>query len=157
MTDQEIRSSLTDIQTLALTIWGESRSEEIEGKVAVGCIVRNRANDPKRWPDDIKGVCLEKLQFSCWQPVGGPMNYKAVMALARGLVEDYAIRTTVAKDSVFRECHWIAEGIVTGIVRDRLSGSNHYITRQMWETGPPSWAKGKSPTAFILRHVFFRL
>lgn len=154
MTATEVRLALSELNTLALTIFGEARGEEIEGKIAVASVIRNRARDPKRWPDDIKGVCLEKSQFSCWSTAGGAANYRTVMELAEKLVTMPAY----IPEPMMRECQWIAEGILSGVVRSRVGGANHYMTRQRWETNPlPKWAKGQRPTAFVLRHVFFLL
>ena len=38
---------LTDVQILALTLFGEARSEPIEGIVGVGCVIRNRHYGPR--------------------------------------------------------------------------------------------------------------
>lgn len=156
LTDLEIKAGLSERDTLLVTILGEARGEEIEGRIAVGCVIRNRARDPKRWPDDIKGVCLERWQFSCWNDTDA--NYRPLMKLAAALVSDHAIRTSsFTPEAIFTETRWLVDGILGGQVRDRVGASNHYLTRQKWETDPPSWARGKSPTAFINRHVFFKL
>ena len=34
--------ALTDTQILLLTLWGEGRGEPIEGRVAIGSVIRNR-------------------------------------------------------------------------------------------------------------------
>jgi spore germination cell wall hydrolase CwlJ-like protein len=42
MTDAELVGQLSQLDTLALTIYGEARGERVEGRVAVACVVRNR-------------------------------------------------------------------------------------------------------------------
>ena len=141
---------LSDVQVLGLTIWGEARGEEIEGKIAVGCVIRNRVKDD-RWPDTVKDVCLQPLQFSCWN--GGDPNRTALLAIADRFVHHADAKV----DALTRECLWVAEGLIRGIVRDRTSGANHYVSRRLWETAPPRWINGASPTSLIQRHAFFKL
>lgn len=155
MTDLEIRALLSERDTLALTMLGEARGEELEGRVAVGCVIRARARDPLRWPDDIKGVCLDRLQFSCWNNTDA--NYRALMAAATVLIDDHAIRSTFVSDALWKETRWLAEGVMSGVVRDRVR-ANHYLTRARWESPQrPSWVKDQTPTALVGRHAFFLL
>jgi len=55
--------SRNDIIILARIINGESRGESFKGKVAVGAVILNRVESP-RFPDTIRGVILQKGQFS---------------------------------------------------------------------------------------------
>jgi len=154
MTDTEIRAALSERDVLLLTLLGEARGEELEGRVAVGCVIRNRMADD-RWPDSIRDVCLQRFQFSCWN--GGDLNYKALMEHARLLTNDHAVRSNFVPTSIDKETRWLADGLLSGIVRDRVGGANHYLTRAKWETDPPKWAKDQRPSAFVGRHCFFKL
>lgn len=157
MTDAEVRTELTELHVVALTIWGEARNEPIEGKVFVGSIIRNRVETPKRWPDTFDQVCLQPKQFSCWQPVGGPQNYAAVMDRARLFSGDYAERPGHLLDATLVECLFVAEGLIGGQFLDRSFGANHYITTVLWKTAPPVWAQGQHPVAVCGRHVGFNV
>ncbi|MGH9341530.1 MAG: hypothetical protein ACRD1R_18585, partial [Acidobacteriota bacterium] len=56
-----------DIHVLAATLFGESRGEKLEVKLAVGCVIRNRSQNDVRWDGvDWKSTCLKDWQFSCW-------------------------------------------------------------------------------------------
>lgn len=155
VTDQEIKLGLTERDTLLLTLLGEARGEEIEGRLSVGCVIRNRVKDD-RWPDTIKDVCLQRWQFSCWNSIDP--NYPKLIEHGRFLVSDHAIRSTFVAQALDLETRWVAEGLITGVVRDRVGGANHYMTRRLWESPDcPIWGKGKSPTGFIGKHVFFKL
>lgn len=156
MTDLEIRAMLDDAQTLTLTLLGEARGEEVEGRIAVANVIRNRMRDD-RWPDDIKGVCFQPMQFSCWQTIGGAANYKALWQMAERMVNGSPLKSSFAADALVNETRWIADGIIAGVTRDRTGGANHYVTRQLWERTPPAWARGQVPSCLILRHAFFRL
>jgi hypothetical protein len=124
-------------------------------------VIRTRAKDPDRWPDDIKGVCLQSLQFTCWNTTD--KNYRAVMEFAVLLLNDHAIRTTAQKTpfvsaALWDETKWVAEGILSGKVRERVGGANHYCTRALWDSpNRPKWAAGRTPVALINRHAFFKI
>ena len=50
---------------VAMTILGEARGEGEAGMYAVACVIAQRAVAWKKTPTK---VCLQKLQFSCWNP-----------------------------------------------------------------------------------------
>jgi len=154
VTDAEVKAALSERDVLLLTMLGESRGEELEGRLAVGCVVRNRVADD-RWPDTVKDVCLQRWQFSCWN--GGDANYRSLMSHARQIVGDHAIRSSFVPTALDLETRWLADGLLTGVVRDSVARSNHYLTRALWESAPPSWAKGRSPTRYVGRHCFFKI
>lgn len=147
MSDDLIKS-LTGPEVLALTIWGEARSERVEGRVAVGCVVRNRLQT-RRWGADYKSVCLAPWQFSCWKEQGGPENYARVIAAAT------AVKNRKPLGPALKECFWIADGILQQHAQDITRGSTHYITRTLWESKPPKWAVGQTPAVSVGAHVFF--
>jgi hypothetical protein len=45
-----------ELRAMAATIWGEARGEPLDGKVAVGWVIRNRAANPGGWGRDIRGA-----------------------------------------------------------------------------------------------------
>lgn len=140
--DAEIKSGLTAQQVVALTIWAEARAEDVEGEIAVGCVIRNRLLHPKRFGETWAAVCLAKWQFSCWIPQGGEANYRMVMATAE------AKRWP-------RQQMWIADGLISGeLEEDRVKGATHYYAS--WMATPPTWAAGLSPTAIIGAHRFYK-
>ena len=77
---------LPDRVVLALTIWGESRGECVEGQIAVACVVRNRLkraiSTAPRWRD----ICLAPEQFSCFNeddPNAGPIANSPTASIGR--------------------------------------------------------------------------
>ena len=150
MTDREVRRALTELQVVWLTLWGEARSESIEGIVAVASVIRNRV---VRRGQSYRKVCLQPWQFSCWMERGGPANYRHVMRIARQLAEDRQVRWT----RVLEECGVIAQATMRERLRDRTAGSDHYCTTRLWSTRPPRWARGQEPVATVGAHVFFTL
>ncbi len=149
MTDTELVGQLKPFEVLALTIYGEARSERIEGRAAVGCVVRNRVK-AKRYGVDAKAVCLMPRQFSCWlyHDEAHKHNYGNLIFAARSLRSDIP-------GSALRECVWISGGILDEAIEDITRGATHYITRALWESKPPRWAMDLTPVISIGRHVFF--
>lgn len=148
MTDAEVIAALNAPQVLALTLYGEARGERIDGRAAVACVVRNRV-EAARYGADYKAVCLAPLQFSCWAPKGGSLNYETVLQAAR------LVKNGKVTSGALRECLWIAQGIVDYHVQDITRKATHYITRDLWETRPPKWTLGLTPVIGIGAHVFF--
>lgn len=156
MTDAQVQAALSVREVLALTLFGEARGEPLEGKVFVGCVIRNRVRTVGRWADSYPGVCLAPSQFSCWSPAGGSSNYAAVMTLARAFVGDFHDRPTITP--LLRELIYLAEGLVGEQLQDNAQKANHYCTRALWQSArPPSWTIGQTPVAEVGAHVGFFL
>ena len=139
---------LLEDDVLALTLWGESRGESLEGRIAVACVIRNRASAESWYGHGIAGVCLKRWQFSCWLPQGGESNCRQLMAMAN--------KTPGARfrNIEYRECYWIAHGICASSVRDQVKRANHYYVDG---TRKPKWAVGQTPVLQLGTHLFFRL
>lgn len=157
MTDAAAIALLSTDQVLAITLYGEARSEPVEGRIAIASVIRNRVNadlgndqKPDWWGEGYKGVCLAPWQFSCWTPKGGEQNYADVMAAVHTAVNGAPI------GPVLRECAWLALGIIGGDLRDRVNGATHYLTADLFRINPPKWAKGKTPLVRVGAHLFFK-
>lgn len=141
-------TAFTDPQMVSLILYGEARSEPVQGIVAIGCVIRNRVRKPGWWGHDFKSVCAAKLQFSCLTPNGGAGNYKRVVTFAEKLAS--GVQITNERE---RQCVWIAHGIVGDYVIDLTKGSCHYHVAAM--TPRPQWAMGHVPVVQVGSHVFF--
>ena len=135
MTFEYAESREEDVVIMAKTIWGEARGESYEGKVAVGCVIRNRAEQPCWWGKSIAGVCLKKWQFSCWN--SNDPNSGKIAELS---------------DDVLSPFVDIANSILEGSVDDPTSGATHYHT----EAVDPKWAIGREATCEIGHHLFYK-
>jgi N-acetylmuramoyl-L-alanine amidase len=148
-------SHLTELQIFACTLYGEARSEQTEGIIAVACVIRNRVHDPKgRWPKTYKGVCLQPWQFSCWKVEGGEGNHQKLAKLVADLKEGKAT------DNRYKECAWIATGVIHDWVRDIAYGADHYHVEKMAKK--PKWAEGYVPLNHLHKfprtsHLFYNL
>lgn len=144
----ELIASLDDTQVVAVTLYGECRSEPIEGQVAVGCVIRNRVG--KRFGKTFREVCLAPWQFSCFKPEGGKANYKKVLQLVELLARKEAVT-----DQPYKQCAYVAYGIVKDWIKDSVKGADHYHTAAL--TPRPAWAQKATPVIQVKSHVFYKL
>lgn len=151
MTDDEARPLLLPADVVALTMYGEARGEPIEGRIAVGCVLRNRLHSPNRYGATLPDICWRRAQFSCWN-MNDP-NSPVLWRLARSIASQIHIT-----DPVLRECRFLADGIVSTDIRDTTGGATHYYAPHgMKPAGSvPSWATGVTPVARIGNQLFFR-
>lgn len=147
---------LSDVHVLACTLYGEARSESTEGILSVANVIRNRVkadlgNDakPDWWGEGYRGVCLKPSQFSCWIPAGGEGNHKKLAELVA------ALQVGPVHDARYKECAWIATGVINDWVRDNTKGADHYHVATM--TPRPVWARAHTPVVQVAKHVFYRL
>jgi N-acetylmuramoyl-L-alanine amidase len=138
--------TLTPYEVLVLTLWGEARGEPIEGKVAVASLIRSRLNSG-RWGHDYISVCRSPRQFSCWND-DDSQNHQAVMLRATKVMAGQAF-----SDPAWRECAWVARGVLSGDLQDNVSGAMHYHAASL--TLKPKWAIGHQPICQIAGHVFY--
>ena len=152
MTDEQVIVALTDRYAVALTIFGEARSEAIEGRIAVANCIRNRLKANRvsfgRTPLD---VCMKPWQFSCWKKAGGGANHEATMNAARQLVQP----TSGIISPMLRECLWITDGLLGWQFGDNTHSSTHYLTAALFESDPPKWVHGLLPACRVGAHLFF--
>ena len=156
MSESDIKAALTDLEALWLTLWGEARSEPVEGQIAVACVIRNRVQTPKRFGASYAKVCLRPMQFSCWNE-GTDANHVRLMALAAKVAARDTEATTSYVTPRIRQLAFLAAGIIGQQIEDRVKGADHYLTTDLLLTKPPRWARGSSPVCHVGRHSFFRL
>lgn len=138
----------TEAQRVAATLWGEARSEPVQGIVAVANVIRNRVKNPGWWGDSYSSVVLAPKQFSCWSPEGGQRNYDRLL----GLMQLFAAGTPITEPSQ-RECIGIAHLVIGEYLRDNTKGATHYVVATM--TPRPKWARGHVPLIQIGSHSFY--
>ena len=126
------------IMILARTLYGEARGQPIEGLRGVANVVLNRVRSHKTWwGNDIVGVCLWPLQFSCWNH--NDPNRKIMLSV------DYG-------DDEFARCYATAQEAVEGRLTDNTFNSDHYINPAVAD---PAWARGLDPATVIGDHAFY--
>ena len=143
----KLKHQLLGAEIVGLTIFGEARNQSLEGKVAVGSVIRNRVKQKEDFGEyTFKDVCLAKNQFSCWFERG--KNYNE---LERAV--DIVIKGSSSQDPVLHECIFIGKGIVEGAFRDNVNGATYYRTIQLMREKPIKsvWSME------IGDHVFYKL
>ena len=140
--------SATEAQRVAATLYGEARSEPVQGIIAVANVIRNRSRQPQRFGASVSDVVTAKRQFSCWHPLGGPANYQRVLHLMRKFAAGDQITDLGA-----RECIGIAQLMLGDYLRDRTKGAVHYHAKHMQPR--PEWALGHAPSAQLGNHLFY--
>jgi N-acetylmuramoyl-L-alanine amidase len=155
MTLAEVLVALSDEEVVGLTIWAEARQEPLTGRVAVGCIIRNRVRaQQRRFGLTYREVCLKPWQFSCWLPQGGESNHRALLEQAKMLA------TTNATPAMpLRNALWIAQGVMNDTVEDIVKGATHYYSPDAMKPKGrvPDWAHPPAVlTAVIHRHRFYK-
>lgn len=159
---EQVKAALTPQETVALTAWAEARSRLYRGRwmenpisalVDVMNVIDNRARDPRWRRLSHKGVCLQRWQFSCWEPKGGPddtgdpddlsENFEALMKRAQQML------AKTVSDKLF-ECLAQADRVLTGDGRDEIGGACHYYAD--WLAYPPRWARHANARMTAHRH-----
>ena len=168
MTPDAIKAALNDAQILGLTAWAEARSElvprvgwreaPVQSRIDVMSVAMNRSRRrPGKYGRTVKAVCLQRWQFSCWEPTGGPddpndpdllsENFEALIERAESLLNG---KPPSAK---LRECLFLARGMIAGEMVDSIAGAEHYYA--VWMLKSPAWASGRTPVVERFGHRFF--
>ncbi len=121
------------IDTLARTLYGEAKANDIQDATAIACVVMNRVALPN-WPNDVEAVCIQPYQFSCWN-TNDPNR----------------ARIFKASGAWFNKCVEIAMKAVDHQLVDPTHGSTHYHTPAV----KPAWSRGKTPVFATGGHIFF--
>ena len=133
-----------DVDVLARTLWGEARGEGRVGMEAVASVIINRVDWPPKgslwWGGTVEQVCKKPTQFEVWN-AGNP-NLAKMLAVT-------------VKDPQFRTALAIARQAVARKLPDRTHGATHYYAYK--KISPPSWARGRTPTATIGGHKFYKI
>lgn len=128
--------SYEDLEILARTVYGEASAEPPLGRLAVAWVVLNRWRSGKWFAGKtIAATCRKRWQFSCWN-AGDPNRArieKASLALLRDSLD-------------------AALAAISGVAGDPTGGGTHYYADYI---EAPAWAKGRTPTIKIGRHLFF--
>jgi len=135
--DYSLLADFYPILISAITVFREAGGEPFAGKVAVARVIRNRARPEHRpWPDTLEGVCLQKAQFSCWNP-GEPACSRV------------PIRGT-ADWACFLDC---LRAVEESEILDPTDGATHYYNPKLAD---PPWAKHLTVIREIGHHRFLK-
>ncbi len=140
--------SLSELEVLALTIYGESRGEPVEGQIAVGCVIRNRISSNTTYSE----ICLRPNQFSCWNETDP--NYSMLSDMSDKLLNGQTI-----PDRDYQQCLWVANGIINWTIKDNTKDAKNYLTETLFDSSNrPKWAKTiRDGSTRIGNQIFFNV
>ena len=106
----------------------------------------------------VANVCLYPFQFSCWGEAGGSDNYRHTLKVAEAVAAGIAtpLPVNAMELAIWDESLWVAEGLVNGLIRDRVAGALHYMTTKLYRENPPRWAPAGRACCEVGAHIFLR-
>ena len=137
-----VEVDVVDAHWVALTMWGEARSEGEEAMRAVGHVIANRWNAGGRNGPFITDTVSEAWQFSCWNP--GDPNLSAIQRI-------HLLREDSRDYLMWQAARRVAEEILAGRSQDPTGGALFYHTVDV----APRWSRGIAPVRRIGPHLFF--
>jgi N-acetylmuramoyl-L-alanine amidase len=132
---------VVDAHWMALTMWGEARSEGEEGMRAVGHVIRNRWL-AKRYGAYVTDTVSQAFQFSAWNE--GDPNRAAMLAIEDLPKDGESYRQWL-------EAKRLASEILAGRSEDPTGGALFYHTTAV----NPRWAEGMTPATQLGEHLFY--
>lgn len=123
------------IDTLARTLYGEAKANDVTDATAIACVVMNRVELPN-WPNDVESVCLQPYQFSCWN--ANDPNRTRIFKATR-------------ENHWFSRCLDLAADAVDGKLNDPTTRSTHYHTPAV----KPAWSRKRKPVYKTYGHLFY--
>jgi hypothetical protein len=143
---------LTDVQILALTLFGEARSEPIEGIVGVGCVIRNRVTAGLDWwGEGYRGVCLAPYEFSMC--VGSQVRTAPIQTTTRCCRWRSASPTRNRPARCSQSVCGQRPAFFDTVIGDRVKGSTHYHSVTLQPR--PACARMHAPAVQVGRHLFY--
>jgi hypothetical protein len=158
-----------DLSVLAQTIWGEARQEGTKGMIAVGNVIKNRAEaNKKMFGQGIKGVALKPKQFSCWNE-GDPnreklkdiLQYDKLVSMRKSPTgepfndwfQKFKNTGEYLEYKSYLKAKEIAKQVLDGTVSDPTKGAVYYHTLDV----KPIWRTKLDQVAQYGNHVFYTL
>jgi hypothetical protein len=158
-----------DLSVLAQTIWGEARQEGTKGMIAVGNVIKNRAEaNKKMFGQGIKGVALKPKQFSCWNE-GDPnreklkdiLQYDKLVSMRKSPTgepfnewfQKFKNTGEYLEYKSYLKAKEIAQQVLDGTVPDPTKGAVYYHTLDV----KPIWRTKLDQVAQYGNHVFYTL
>jgi len=135
----------TAFMCMALNIYHEAKNQSMLGQIAVGQVVMNRVEDT-RFPDNVCDVVTEAVTY---KGTDKPVLHKCQFSWYCDGQKD--------EPKYHSEEWWNAQEyasiVLSGtIVLDVTEGATHYHATYV----RPAWAKTKTRTTRIDRHIFYR-
>ena len=159
------------VKILAHTMWGEARDQGVPGMLAVGNVIKNRADDvahERRFGKGIVGVATKQNQFSCWNKNDPNYSYAKEMEKLDKLIKSKKAPKGQDFNTWFKNLEntgkyldyklWLksyelAKKILSGHTPDPTHGALYYHTKDV----QPYWTKGTKKLATVGKHIFYAM
>jgi spore germination cell wall hydrolase CwlJ-like protein len=136
---------LSPTQLLALTIYGESRGEPVEGQIAVGTVVLLRTKYDRL--NSIKRVVLSPAQFCPFSPKD--KQYPRMINIAMNW------KSGVQKSRMLRESYEIAKCLISGVIVGHKTILEYGAMNFKTALANPKWAKKMQLVLVVGGHQFY--
>ena len=129
---------------MATNIYHEAKNQPMVGQIAVAQVVMNRAND-SRYPDNVCDVIKQGLTYKNGKVVLGKCQFSWY---CDGKKDDVDKKSEKWRNSL----RYASMVITSKITLDVTEGATHYHATYV----RPAWARTKTKTVRINRHIFYR-
>ena len=134
----------TALMCMATNIYHEAKNQPMVGQIAVAQVVMNRVND-SRYPDNVCDVVKQGLTYKNGKVVLGKCQFSWH---CDGKIDDVDMRSKQWRNSL-RYASMVITNRITLAVTE---GAPHYHATYV----RPAWARTKTKTVRINRHIFYR-
>ena len=134
----------TALMCMATNIYHEAKNQPMVGQIAVAQVVMNRAND-SRYPDNVCDVVKQGLTYKNGKVVLGKCQFSWY---CDGKKDDVDKKSEKWRNSL----RYASMVITNRITLDVTEGATHYHATYV----RPAWARTKTKTVRINRHIFYR-
>ncbi len=134
----------TALMCMALNMYHEAKNQSMLGQLAVGQVVMNRVED-KRFPDNVCDVVKQGLTYKNGKVVLGKCQFSWY---CDGKKDDVDKKSEKWRNSL----RYASMVITNRITLDVTEGATHYHATYV----RPAWARTKTKTVRINRHIFYR-
>ena len=134
----------TALMCMAANIYHEAKNQPMAGQIAVAQVVMNRVND-NRYPDNVCDVVKQGLTYKNGKVVLGKCQFSWY---CDGKKDDVDKKSEKWRNSL----RYASMVITNKITLDVTEGATHYHATYV----RPAWARTKTKTVRINRHIFYR-
>ena len=134
----------TALMCMATNIYHEAKNQPMAGQIAVAQVVMNRVKD-NRYPDNVCDVVKQGLTYKNGKVVLGKCQFSWY---CDGKKDDVNMTSEKWRNSL----RYASMVITNRITLDVTEGATHYHATYV----RPAWARTKTKTVRINRHIFYR-
>ena len=134
----------TALMCMAANIYHEAKNQPMAGQIAVVQVVMNRVKD-NRYPDNVCDVVKQGLTYKNGKVVLGKCQFSWY---CDGKKDDVDKKSEKWRNSL----RYASMVITNRITLDVTAGATHYHATYV----RPAWARTKTKTVRINRHIFYR-